>query len=111
MSKHTPGPWRYEMYPTGFVIESDHSPKRFSIADVHMHVDPAIDPGAANARLIAAAPELLASLKDIFEMLDEQILVRNTDEDHKPEWALRMVGVVARLRAAQMAIAAAEGRT
>ena len=59
--EHTPGPW--EVYDEIFIIESQPSIKgtgRLSIADLRYG-------GAriANANLIAAAPELLAALKEL----------------------------------------------
>lgn len=59
MGKHTPGPWGYEMddYVTQvFVIDRD--PGRLVIAEVNEQPEQ-----EANARLMAAAPELLAALK------------------------------------------------
>jgi hypothetical protein len=59
---------------------------------------------------MAAAPDLLSALKDVFKMMDEQILVRNIEHDHKPEWAGLMMGVVTRLKFAHDAIKKAEGK-
>lgn len=55
-TKHTPGPWCLDddgfVYGEGFIVSDPHS-------------SPDIDPDEreANARLIAAAPELLAALQ------------------------------------------------
>ena len=62
MSKHTPGPWAiYVNAPSDIVIRkmSKDGYELCSIARVSS--------GYANARLIAAAPELLEALKDIAE--------------------------------------------
>jgi hypothetical protein len=59
MSKHTPGPWSYWPnsceYPG--VITQDETA-------LHIAVPTALPNVQANARLIAAAPDLLAALKD-----------------------------------------------
>jgi hypothetical protein len=58
MSKHTPGPWELEII-TGAYVTADGT----HIADVHHgRTATAKAEGHANARLIAAAPELLEAL-------------------------------------------------
>jgi len=53
MSKHTSGPWRVEFSrPCSWLIRSDG-----------VHLPGGYDAGEANARLIAAAPEMLAALR------------------------------------------------
>lgn len=76
------------------------------VALVHTHKD-----AEARSHLLAAAPELLSALKDLFQMMDEQILVRNTDKDHLPGFTELAIGVVTRLKFAHDAIAKAEGRS
>jgi hypothetical protein len=58
MSNHTPGPWRIEdhdeqgePYENGVRIDADEGPVAFDVID-------------CSAPLIAAAPELLAALKE-----------------------------------------------
>lgn len=60
---HTPGPW-YWLPPTpgGYRIVCGYGFRRQSIARVHRHLD--IEPVEANARLIAAAPDLFDSLTE-----------------------------------------------
>ena len=59
-TKHTPGPWEvYDMQWTGTVAIA----KVLSDGSRHLVVGPYID--EANARLIAAAPELLEALQAI----------------------------------------------
>lgn len=62
MSKHTPGPWTVESVRSGFYIMS-----QFDV--IVATADPDGRYGTigneANARLIAAAPDLLAALKHI----------------------------------------------
>jgi len=69
MSKHTPGPWR----------ASHDSHGRFQLIADGIPLDPERDgaqpgEGAANATLIAAAPDLLAALRHLTE-----VCVRNDD--------------------------------
>lgn len=79
MSTHTPGPW------TVVAIDwADTGNARFEIKGIRRT-------GMADARLIAAAPELLAALHDCRE-------------------ALRRAGADGELRVVDAAIAKAEGR-
>ena len=66
MSKHTPGPWLAKRAKSGEMVQiaSDGWSK---VADVYHPVD---------ARLIAAAPDLLEALKGAAEVIDA--CVRNT---------------------------------
>ena len=70
MSGHTPGPWRTTGY--GFIesVAADLPPQSVRpiaipvpVAKVVDHRQVSAETKAANARLIAAAPELLAALK------------------------------------------------
>lgn len=69
-SKHTPGPWKAGDYQeesngllrdAGFFIAPEK--RGYDIADVPYMASRSRDEVAANARLIAAAPELLDALK------------------------------------------------
>lgn len=75
MSKHTPGPWRVETETTlvwGACNSDDQTTRGmgYPIADCRTAPSgswasgPSEDEGEANARLIAAAPDLLAALHD-----------------------------------------------
>lgn len=55
--KHTPGPWKYENDSQGFICDSSGSDV---VADAWYSRDHEVQ--EANARLIAAAPELLECL-------------------------------------------------
>ena len=83
MSKHTPGPWRSKQeYANSWRIEQDVSVEKigFSIALVTTTVlEMGSDNGStpANARLIAAAPDLLAALQTI----QDRILMDGTREE------------------------------
>lgn len=66
----------------------------------------------ANAQFIVTACnshyELLAALKDIFAMMDEGLLVRDTTNDADSGWAIKQLRLVSRLSQAQSAILRAE---
>ena len=79
--KHTPGPWVLEVtgwqddrLPDFHQVRGDHGKE---IADVHIHSAEMF----ANARLIAAAPEMLAALRSACAMLSEPVIRdrRNSD--------------------------------
>lgn len=58
MSGHTPGPWEIFPSSTGFIISK---PNEIAIAGIpNLFED---HPAEANARLIAAAPDLIAALE------------------------------------------------
>ena len=67
-TKHTPGPW--EVDGIGQVIVPARPPAWRTLADVYsVHGDE--DQADADARLIAAAPELLAALEDLLPYLED----------------------------------------
>ena len=92
MSKHTPGPWE----ASGLTV---YDTCMDAVASVH---------SAADARLIAAAPDLLAALKP-FADVDEVELIGAPD-DMPIEEALHKAGqpTVGDLRRAMEALAKAE---
>lgn len=49
--------------------------------------------------------ELADALRDIFALMDEHQLVRNVSDDHKPDYAIRMLGFGRRLAKAAAALA------
>lgn len=63
MSPHTPGPWCYSL--DGEVFVDDDLPGRSVIAEV----DTLQEAAEANARLIAAAPDLLDACKFLISIL------------------------------------------
>ena len=75
MSKHTPGPWKY-----GSKLTFSENHRGFSVWQIHhgwalASVQPADadgNEGEANARLIAAAPDLLEALKRVALILGSQ---------------------------------------
>lgn len=64
----------------------------------------------ASKTLEAAAPELLAALKDVFALIEEGALVRNTENDASPEFHSSALRFTLRLSKAHQAIAKAEGK-
>lgn len=65
-SKHTPGPWRYE--PETETIRS--VPQNYWLASMNSWDGQVKPRNAANARLIAAAPDLLEILQHVLTRLD-----------------------------------------
>lgn len=63
---HTPGPWRMEEFRKGSYLVTARNAGTAREGIVAQHV-----PGIANARLIAAAPELLECLKHIQGIVSE----------------------------------------
>lgn len=68
MSKHTPGPWFYDVHPdkSQAIFWDSRGYTVFHLS----HTFP--NDVRANARLIAAAPDLLAALKDAVEIAESQ---------------------------------------
>jgi hypothetical protein len=99
IAAHTPGPWSAARSKLND-LWTVYAPKEKNIAAVH---DPYGDDDAvseANARLCAAAPDLLDALKVM-------VLVA---EDQGPKWRAKLPGSGSPLGRAQSAIAKAEGR-
>jgi hypothetical protein len=76
MSKHTPGPWSADIvWPVPeTIVHAYCNGKPYSLAEVHSMPEPG--EREANAKLIAAAPELLESCK---ALLEELRLIREKD--------------------------------
>jgi hypothetical protein len=70
MSKHTPGPWgTYDTAAYGIHICKGGIAGQH-IASAQRYVGLTQDETVANARLIAAAPEMLAALRELLERCD-----------------------------------------
>jgi hypothetical protein len=91
---HTPGPW----FVNDDCIEAGgpEGPRDVTVA----MVTGSTNPREANARLLAAAPELLQHLRECFQMLEDYYDAISMDGD---EWAI--------LASTRAVIAKAEGRT
>ncbi len=124
MSKHTPGPWLLRCagqftegepgheethdYPAHVVV-LDRTEEGLKRTRFVAECSGAGLPNDDNARLIAAAPELLEALKLVWSMFDDGRIVRNIANDHNPDWALKMLTFARELQAISAAIAKAEG--
>lgn len=64
--KHTPGPWKFDT--ESIYAEVPHTQARTRIVEIITFGD-----DQANARLIAAAPEMLEALKEIERLFKERI--------------------------------------
>lgn len=84
MSAHTPGPWLIGRGADGFPIvhtaPDSFSPSGQGVA--HVCKRPMTQEHTANARLIAAAPELLAALKYLVAEAPDDL-----DDDYNPHTA------------------------
>jgi hypothetical protein len=94
-TKHTPGPWE---------LSNDHKPSPYVIrqvgrfgglASVKFHgfnkTERAREEQAANARLIAAAPDLLDALEEAIEV------VGSWGDDGDPSWLERAKSAIAKV--------------
>lgn len=76
MSQHTRGPWIISVdprYPSEPCIDAVIDGATWHVALCHNAAGPDDGCAEANARLIAAAPELLASLKDALPVLRAEV--------------------------------------
>jgi hypothetical protein len=71
---HTPGPWRVDKTINGGYVRSDNSKVLGAAGIAKVLRGRGYDDGEANARLIAAAPELLATLHEIRKWMDGEIM-------------------------------------
>jgi hypothetical protein len=64
-AKHTPGPWRvnWEYHPIEIESVADPKPKNCIVAEIPAEENDTL--ACADARLIAAAPELLEALQEL----------------------------------------------
>lgn len=80
-AKHTPGPWQYyadlpSVDPNWHIVTNASHLRILA----NIHIEPENEMDSANARLIAAAPELLESLKQVVASL-EYWFPRNGDSE------------------------------
>jgi hypothetical protein len=99
MSKHTPGPWTFGHWGDDFWVSPDSSGLTQKVARVTWGMGEERKEGRENARLIAAAPELLEALSGLVDAC----------EAHNSANGREMVDRHA-LERARAAIAKAEGR-
>lgn len=102
-TKHTPGPWEDAEYPVVFAPYPKDSVAMVEVANCMLDRD-IFDQWQANARLIAAAPELLEACKAVDEWLMEGFADSDADDPVYNE-AFRRA-----LRTVRAAIARATGQ-
>ena len=68
MNKHTPGPWHYFETADG-ICRVKPLNRKYIVAECSA-MEPQCEEQRSNARLIAAAPELLEALKDTLQLLE-----------------------------------------
>ena len=91
MTEHTPGPWEFKAIP--FI----HEGSGVVINDFTDHPHPAksvVETARANARLIAASPDLLAQLREDCEVL-EALLIGSIPESERFSETNRVLGNIA----------------
>ncbi len=93
MSKHTPAPWNIQIdwedrYPICIIdpTTTNHPQGALHICNVNPNLS---DESQANARLIAAAPELLAALEEAAHILENVAIMTNSAEIGKHAKAAR----------------------
>jgi hypothetical protein len=79
MTQHTPGPWAITARPKGYRLIGTDGKQRIATVEIRDEGESIDD---ANARLIAAAPELLEALQ-FFEEFYEHALDTQTTEEAK----------------------------
>lgn len=84
MSEHTPGPWKVEDFDPDYV---DKSIKRIHIFNGMFQVASAVgddfETRQVNARLIAAAPDMLGACRSALRALEDNVRPGPMDEDAK----------------------------
>lgn len=113
MNAHTPGPWFYRPDGTGCAAHVEGQSiegYNYCIATCNESYSDAINyPTAqANARLVAAAPELLAALEDSSTLMDEVASWLTGDESFSFETLAE--GLAQQAMKAREAIAKAKGQ-
>lgn len=73
MPKWTPGPWNTIHVDTGYTVGRDKQRRGDYVADVHEHQSGAMsdDEAAANARLIAKAPEMAEEIARLIRRIED----------------------------------------
>lgn len=98
-AQSTPGPWVYRHR----MVVGDNGDYVCEVSGGALH--PAHQ---ADARLIAAAPDLLAAARSVLGQFDAGYFVRNTDGDGSSDWAFKAAKSVAALASLAAAIKLAE---
>jgi len=109
MSEHTPGPWRVFTSPRGTKIIGIGTLDGDGITDCGFGVwRGGSDEAMANARLIAAAPDLLAACTEFLPILERQL--DSINPGGAAEGSKAFACATERVERMRAAIAKAEGR-
>lgn len=90
-TKHTPGPWIAKEFAGNWNVTTTEKPRTHNVCKVSD-----LDDTEANARLIAAAPELLEALRSCLEWMEFTIPKLNETNTHRMNWG----GPISKARAA-----------
>jgi hypothetical protein len=110
----TRGPWRVVDRPSrGLQIEWGGNKDGEERPICHMRWTDGMcaeveDRVAADARLIAEAPEMFAALCKILEGFESGVFTRSIEGDSAPGWAINLLPYIHALAAAQQAVARVE---
>lgn len=81
MTKFTPGPWEWD-WDTGWLVHPDEHDEDagtiiLELLDKYILIQDAV--GKADARLIAAAPDMFEALEEFVEAWDKSLQLEKTD--------------------------------
>lgn len=107
-AQHTPGPWALSRPKYSCDRERVKNSEGIQVADVHSHIEDDLV-GNANARLIAAAPELLEALEGAIGALEFSVDFARDDEGEDNSEDIEFAQN--KLKAAILAIANARGQS
>lgn len=107
MGKHTPGPWMFKTAPNGDNGIKAEGTWIFAgaFAEIRSDGENDRDEALANARLIAAAPDLLEALAECEDFFDQRADADCDQDGFVPNDEMRMLATV------RAAIAKAEARS
>ena len=115
-TKHAPTPWLrdgrliYSLEPSGYRKGKEVFENRFSTY-VEAGRNTTLAEAEATAEFIQRAcnchDELVAALQTVWAMFDDGRIVRNINNDGKPDWAMKMLEFTRELQKIQSAIAKA----
>ena len=91
---HTPGPWRMEEFRKGSYLVTARNAGTAREGIVAQHV-----PGIANARLIAAAPELLEVIREAVDSADREMSKGRKASPGLATWLEKARAALAKARA------------
>ncbi len=98
LAQHTPGPWTYSDDGLGFSVHHIHDDAKGRVV---AKTRERFDGDEANARLIAAAPEMLDALRDILPAAEWELESLRDQESDESEKAARILAKnIAKARAA-----------